>query len=133
MAVAIEDITNRQELKGFIEQFVPGEQSIGPWTDLPALQSGWTGTAYYRIDPSTGVVEFRGALNPGTTADGTLLFTMPLTPVSECVFVCLHAGAGSAGNATSWLKIRTDGTVTLFFAGATIGGLNLAPVRYPTF
>lgn len=131
----IEDLQTKQDLLNFLRQQQDREGSkskVSAWTAVPALQSGWTGSASYRVNPETGIVDFRGQISPGTATDGTLIFTMPAgaRPVVECVFVCVHRG-GTGG--TSWIRVQPDGTVRVTFGGSGQASMDLAPLRYSIF
>lgn len=132
--MAIEDIQTKQELLAFIQkefEKLP-KQVPSAWNGPIGLTSGWTGSAYYRIDVRTGIVDFKGQISPGTATDGTLIFTMPagFRPLQECVFPVVHRG-GSGG--TSWVRVSADGTVRLVFNGSSQPNMDVTPLRYSTF
>jgi hypothetical protein len=102
------------------------------WTDLPALQNGFThyDQGQYTIDP-WGYVRMRGELRSPASATGAdvLLFTMPAgyRPPKRCYCILFE-------NTTTYRTgyISTDGTVRLSFGLAANSVTNIGLVTYPT-
>jgi len=90
------------------------------WTNA-SLQNGWTTTAgfatvgyYMRPD---GFVAFRGIATPGTTADNTLLFTLPVNyRPAAAAFIGVPMFTGAAF-VQAGLLIETDGECRVYGVG----------------
>jgi len=109
------------DAKGFLRW---NEDSINTngeeWTNA-SLQNGWTTTAgfatvgyYMRPD---GFVAFRGIATPGTTADNTLLFTLPVNyRPAAAAFIGVPMFTGAAF-VQAGLLIETDGECRVYGVG----------------
>lgn len=93
------------------------------WTSVSTYSNGWSGTAAYRLFPD-GTVRLRGLITPGTTTDGTQVFTLPagVRPTDSDEFLCSVSGGAF------WCKITPgSGGSVLFFNGAgTVTGNNVS-------
>lgn len=104
------------------------------WTNA-TLQNGWTNVAgfaaagyYMRPD---GFVALRGVCAAGTTADDTLLFTLPTgyRPTAEAlVAVGYYNGVGYQ---LGYLRIETDGQVRVYGAGGA-ANIRMDGLQFPT-
>lgn len=90
----------------------------------PTLQNLWTNRAgafpnmQYRIGPTSHRVEMIGQIVPGTLADGTVLFNLPVgfRPVWQVILL-----ATDAANAVCRIIVETNGDVKIFdAAGSTL-------------
>jgi len=94
--------------------------SFQTWTNL-TLTAGWTASAGYYTPQyrmtADGLIELRGNMTAGTTADATAVITMPVVPAKfGLIRPCLEAG----GTVNARLFYNTDGKIYVFgCAGAT--------------
>lgn len=90
------------------------------WTDA-SLQNGWTNTAGfatvgYYMKPD-GFVAFRGIVTAGTTADNTLIFTLPVNyRPAAAAFIGVPMFTGAAF-VQSGMLIETDGECRVYGVG----------------
>lgn len=102
------------------------------WVDF-TLENGWTNpggkydNAGYRKMPD-GTVLLRGALSPGTTASGTIVFTLPsgYRPSKSQIFSII----ADNGGAHARVEISGNGQVKIFDTEYTTG-LRIHGIRFP--
>lgn len=104
------------------------------WTNA-SLQNGWGNVAgfnavgyYMRPD---GFVALRGVSSAGTTADNTLMFTLPVgyRPGTQILVpIGMYNGAGYQ---VSFLLIETDGEVRIYGAGGA-SNIRYDGINFPT-
>lgn len=94
------------------------------WKDV-TFSHGWTntagtGTVQCRLDDG-GRVWLKGRCTPGTTTDGTVMFTVPApyVPPTDEVFVIGVTAAADPASPTR-IRVNTDGTVQILGAGSLL-------------
>jgi len=102
-----------QELKAW-------DSGVLDWTNL-TITGGWSASAgyytpQYRFTPD-GLIELRGNMTAGTTADATAVITMPVVPAK---FGLIRPALEAGGTVNARLFYNTDGKIYVFgCAGAT--------------
>lgn len=109
--------------------------TANPFADsfhLVTLQNGWTHRVgfpglQYRFAWSPDFVMIQGEIVPGTTADNTLIGTLPpdYRPSGE-IIVMFRKGASAVGV----LAIQSDGTIRCYDAAGT-GVMQVMPMVFP--
>lgn len=130
---AIQDIYNKLAQVSTVLQSIQTQLSKLPSQSAPqdvppaplkwnaiagSLQNGWTvnpdeGPPGYAIN-TQGTVKMVGALTPGTTADGTTLFTLPtgFRPINRRIMPVVQVSGGSI--IAGVVAVSTDGAVKVY-------------------
>lgn len=105
------------------------------WENL-TLNNGWTNfggpneaNGQYMIGPD-GFVHLRGALAPGTTANGTTFATLPVgvRPTKIHRYICAEYGSGVA---LRHVRVSPDGTLAVWNAAGGGTGIMLDNIIFP--
>lgn len=96
-----------------------GTETFLDWTNL-TLTGGWSASAgyytpQYRYTPD-GLLELRGNMTAGTTADGTAVITMPVVPAK---FGLIRPAIEAGGTVNARLFYNTDGKIYVFGCAGT--------------
>lgn len=110
-----------------VDQASPGTDES--WHTL-TLSNGWVAgaiTPQYRMMPD-GTVLLRGLMTGGTTADGTIIATVPVgyRPTSRSRFITAESGTG---NDWRHVSVDTNGNITVFHCAAA--NICIDGVRFP--
>jgi len=100
------------------------------WIPIPLLQNSWVlSSSDVTYSSDNNFLYLKGKIIPGTTNDGTLLFTLPIKPKFSRFSVVAQsnsvAGSGWVGWLAAMLFFDTDGTVSYYgkVPGSTVNGL----------
>lgn len=112
-------------LTGNVTAFEPSMIPATPETwHAVTLENGWTNagvlTCQYKMLPFNAVF-IVGTLTPGTTTDGTTLFTLPASycPVHQICFALGTQGLSSTRNNVGFIAVNTDGSCNVYGVSGT--------------